>query len=149
MSKHEEADLILKLYDLRREATLRKAREWYFQNFNPESLDDVQNALFSEHSGYLRMIWTYWDMAAALVNHGAISLDLFDDTNAEHIAVFAKMEPLLSEARAAIGPHLLSNLEKLIDAMPGGRERTRQTRERMKSIRATIARTRAQATATT
>jgi len=47
MSKHEEADLILKLYDLRREATMRKARDWYFRDFNPESMEDINKALFS------------------------------------------------------------------------------------------------------
>jgi len=146
MSKHEEADLILKLYDLRREATLRKAREWYFMHFNPESMADVQTALFSEQSGYLRMVWTYWDMAAALVNHGAISMDLFSDTNNEHIGVFSKMELLLNEARAAIGPKLLMNLEKLIDAMPDGRQFSQAMRERMKQVRATIARSKAQET---
>jgi len=44
--------------------------------------------MFSEHSGHLRMVMTYWDMAAALVNHGAIELELFDDTNGEHLSVF-------------------------------------------------------------
>jgi hypothetical protein len=149
MSKHEEADLILKLYDLRREETMRKAREWYFLNFNPESMADISNTLFGENSGYLRMVWTYWDMAAALVNHGAISEDLFNDTNSEHIGVFAKMELVLADARAAINPQLLANLEKLIDAMPDGRARAKAMRERFKDVQAKIAARRSQATATT
>jgi hypothetical protein len=52
MSKQEEADLILKLYELRRDATMRTARDWYFRDFNPESVADVNNALFGEHSGH-------------------------------------------------------------------------------------------------
>jgi hypothetical protein len=139
MSKHEEAELILKLYDLRREPTMRTARDWYFREFNPESMADVNNALFSEHSGHLRMVMTYWDMAAALVNHGAISMELFNDTNGEHISVFSKLEPVLGEMRAVFGPQMLANLEKLIDATPGGRERLATFRERMKAIRAEIA----------
>ena len=131
MSKHEEADLILKLYDLRREETMRKARDWYFRDFHPQSLADVNEAMFSEHSGHLRMVWTYWDMAAALVNHGAISPQLFNDTNGEHIGVFSKVEPLLAEMRAAYGPQYMANLEKLIDATPNGRERVAAMRERM------------------
>ena len=138
MSKQEEADLILKLYDLRREATMRQARDWCFLEFNPESIDDVKKALFSEHSGHLRMVMTYWEMAAALVNHGAISLDLFNDTNGEHLSVFAKFEPLLAEMRAAFGPQSLANLEKLVDATPGGRERTAAVRERIKAVKAEI-----------
>jgi hypothetical protein len=145
MSKHEEADLILKLYELRREGTMRKARDWYFLEFNPESMADVNAALFGEHSGHLRMVMSYWDMAAALVNHGAIGRELFSETNGEHISVFAKLEPLLADARAAFGPQFLVNLEKLIDATPGGRERTAATRERMKAIRAEVANRRAEA----
>ncbi len=139
MSKQDEAGLILKLYDLRREETMRKARDWYFREFNPESLSDFTNAMFSEHSGYVRMVVSYWDMAAALVNSGAISRELFTDTNGEHLGVFCKIEPLLSEIRAATGPQFAVQLETLIDATPHGRERTAQFRERMKEIRANIA----------
>jgi hypothetical protein len=139
MSTHEEANLILKLYELRREETMRKARDWYFREFNPSSMEDVTNALFSEHSGHLRMVMTYWDMAAALVNHGAIGIDLFNDTNGEHIGVFAKVEPLLADMRAAYGPQFLANVEKLIDATPGGRERVAAMRQRTKAILAEIA----------
>ena len=139
MSKHEEADLILKLYDLRREATMRSARDWYFREFNPESITDVDREMFGEHSGHLRMVIGYWDMAAALVNHGAISLDLFADANGEHLGVFAKIEPLLSEIRAKYGPYMAVNLEKLVDATPGARERIAGFRERMTTIRAELA----------
>jgi hypothetical protein len=139
MSKHEEADLILKLYDLRREETIRKARDWYFLEFNPQSMADFKNALFSEHSGHLRMVMSYWEMAAALVNHGAISMDLFNDTNGEHFGVFSRLEPLLADLRADFGPTFLVNLEKLVDATPGGRERLAIMRERAKAVRAEIA----------
>jgi hypothetical protein len=142
MSKHAEADLILKLFELRREATMRTAREWYFLEFNPESRADFDKIMIGEHGGYLRMIISYWDMAAALVNHGAIGVDFFNDTNGEHLGVFAKLEPLLDEIRPAYGPHLAANLEKLIDATPSGRERVAAVRERMKAMRAEIAGTR-------
>ena len=136
MSKQDEADLILKLYDLRREASMRKAREWYFGQFNPESIADVKTALFGENSAYLRMVMTYWDMAAGLVNYGSISLELFNTTNGEHIGVFSKVEPFLEEARSIFGPQLFVNLEKLIDATPNGRARVTAARERMKAVRA-------------
>jgi len=146
MSIHDEADLILKLYELRREPTMRAARDWYFQHFNPESLADMNAAMFSEHSGHLRMVMSYWEMAATLVNHGAISLELFNDTNGEHIGVFSKLEPLLGEIRAAYGPQYCVNLEKLIDATPGGREKVAGMRERFKAIRAQMAARASQAT---
>lgn len=139
MSKQEEAGLILKLYELRREETMRKARDWYFREFNPQSMADVNNTMFGEHSGHLRMVITYWDMAAALVNSGAISLELFSDSNGEHIGVFSKIEPLLGEIRAAYGPQFAGNVEKLIDATPDGRKRTAAARERMSAIRAQLA----------
>ena len=136
MSKQDEASLILKLYKLRREETMRKARDWFFREFNPQSVEDFTTAMFSEHSGHLRMVVSYWDMAAALVNSGAISLELFDTTNNEHIGVFAKVEPILSGIRAAYTPIYAVNLEKLIDDSPNGRTRTEAMRQGMKRMRA-------------
>ncbi len=139
MSKQEEAALILRLYELRREAVMRDARNWYFRDFNPQSFAEFNAALFGEHTGHLRMVISYWDMAAALVNNGAISLELFADSNGEHIGVFAKIEPLLPEIRAAYGPNFAASFEKLIDAIPDGRKRVAQSREQMKAIRAQMA----------
>lgn len=139
MSKQEEAGLVLRLYELRREDTMRKARDWYLRGFNPESMADFNQAIFGEHSGYLRMVVSYWDMAAALVNNGAISLELFNDCNGEHMGVFSKFEPLLGEIRAAYGPQFAANLEKLIDATPDGRKRIAAGREQMKAILAKLA----------
>lgn len=139
MSIQDEAGLILKLYELRREETMRKARDWYFREFNPQNMGEFSAAMFGQHSGHLRMVLTYWDMAAALVNRGAISLDLFNDANGEQIGVFAKIEPILGDIRAAFGPGYALNLEKLIDATPDGRKRTAGTREQMKAIRAQMA----------
>lgn len=118
---------------------MRKARLWYFLEFNPETMEDYMKALFSENSAYARMVLSYWDMAAALVNHGAISKDLFTDTNGEHIVAFAKLEPILGEIRAEFGPQVAANLEKLIDATPDGRQKTAKVRERTKEIRARAA----------
>jgi hypothetical protein len=139
MSKQEEAGLILKLYELRREETMRQARDWYFRDFNPQSLTEFQEAMMSEHSGHLRMVVSYWDMAAALVNSGAISLDLFNSVNGEQLGVFAKIEPLLGEIRTAFNPQFAANLEKLIDATPDGRKQVALFRERIKGIRAQLA----------
>jgi len=139
MSKQEEAGLILKLFELRREDTMRKARDWYFREFHPESMADFTAALFGEHSGHLRMVITYWDMAAGLVNNGAISIEMFNDTNGEHIGTFSKIELLLPEIRAAFGPQFAANFERLIDATPDGRKKVAEARERMKGIRAQLA----------
>ena len=139
MSKQEEAALILRLYELRRESVMREARNWYFRDFNPESFADFKAAIFGEHSGHLRMVITYWEMAASLVNNGAISLEMFSEANGEHIGVFSKIDTLLPEIRAAFGPQFASSFEKLIDATPDGRKRVADTRERMKAIRGQMA----------
>jgi hypothetical protein len=136
MSKQEEAGLILKLYELRREEKMRNARDWYFRDFNPQSFAEFNTAMFGENSAYLRMVLSYWEMAAALVKNGAVSLELFSDSNGEHIGVFTKIEPLLGEIRAAYGPQFASSFEKLIDATPDGRKRVAQAREQMKAIHA-------------
>jgi len=147
MSKHEEADLILKLYDLRREPTMRIARDYFFRDFNPESMADFGNVLMGEHSGHIRMVMSYWDMAAALVNHGAIDIKLFNDTNGEHLGVLPKMEPFLRVIRAAFGAQFLDNLEKLVDATPDGRKRVAEMRERMKKMRAEMSQSQTQTAA--
>src|SRR4029453_1288598 len=135
MSKEASAELILKLYDLRREETMRKARNWMF-TFNPTSAADVGKTMMDpEVGGYLRMVLSYWDMAAALVNHGAIDADLFNETVGEHIGVFAKMEPFIAELRTKWQqPDAFKNLEKVIYDKAGGKEQVERTREWMKAI---------------
>lgn len=145
MSVQDEAGLILRLYELRREDTMRKARDWYFREFNPQSMADFQAAMFGANSGYLRMVVSYWDMAAVFVNRGAIGVELFNDANGEQIGVFAKIEPLLGEIRKTMAPQFASNLEKLIDATPNGRERSAETRERMSAMLAQMTKQSAQA----
>ena len=138
MSKQAEADLILKLYELRRDPTMRQARNWFSIEFFPQSAEDVWNTMFSEHSAHMRMVLSYWEMAAALVHHGAISLDLFNDTCGECYTVFSRLEPLLPDVRAKFGPQYLAQLERLVDATPNGRQRSQLTRESMKAVRAQI-----------
>lgn len=139
-SKTESAELILKLYDLRREETMRKARNWMF-SFNPTSAEDIGKTMMDpEVGGYLRMVLSYWDMAAAFVNHGAIDAELFNDTVGEHIGVFGKIEPFIAELRTQWEmPDAFSHLEKVILNRPDGAERLRKTQEWMKQINEQIA----------
>lgn len=140
MSKAESADLILKLYDLRREPTMRKARDYMFF-FNPTSAEDYMKTMMDPEVGaYVRMVVSYWDMAAAMVVEGAIDADLFNKTNGEHTIVFAKIEPILSELRAIWqSPEALSSLEKVVLGAPGGAEKLKQTQEWLKNIQAQMA----------
>ena len=140
MSKVESADLILKLYDLRREATMRKARDWFF-TFNPTSAQDYMTTMMDpEVGGYLRMVSSYWDMAASFVNHGAIDAEMFNDTVGEHTMVFAKIEPFLAELREMFQePKAFAHLEKVILDQPNGAEKVKKTQEWMKSIQEQMA----------
>ncbi|MBA3443074.1 MAG: hypothetical protein H0T92_24785 [Pyrinomonadaceae bacterium] len=136
-AKHESAELILKLYELRREETMRKARDWYIRQFHPQNVQDIINAWRGEHSAYYRMVTSYWDMAASFVNHGAIDEQMFGDANPEHMAVFAKLELFLEELRSLSGiPNHLQHLEQLVIRSPGAKERTTQMRERFKQMAA-------------
>ncbi len=140
MSKVESADLILKLYDLRREAKMREARDWMF-SFNPTSVEEYwQTMMDPQVGGYLRMVTSYWDMAASFVNHGAIDAEMFNDTVGEHIMVFAKIEPLLAGLREKFeSPEAFKHLEKVIMDSPNGKEKVAKTQEWMKKIGEEIA----------
>src|ERR1700678_478125 len=106
MSKQEEATLILKLYELRREEVMRKARGWYIRDFHPATIEDFMQAMTGDNSAYLRMVVRYGDMAAALVNEGGINFQMFDKLSAEHIVWFCKIESLFPEIRMVMAPHL-------------------------------------------
>ena len=147
MGKHEDADLILKLYDLRREKTMREARTWFF-GFNPTSVQDFIDTLFGENSGYYRMVTSYWDMAASLVNNGAIDEQMFNDANGEHLFVFAKIEPILEELRQTWNePNMLKHFETLVRRIPDSDKKLANIRERIKTIGAMIAERQAKAQA--
>jgi len=131
---HYDAELILKLYDLRRETVMREARN-YFATFNPTSGDDVM-AIFmafeKKENAYLRQVLSYWEMAAALVNHGTINAALAQDTLGEMVFVYAKVQPYVKAVREKLGePMFLQNMEKAIEGSPEGRERLARTQKRM------------------
>ena len=138
-TKHEDADLILKLYDLRREEVMRKAREWWM-TFTPKSIEDVTGAMFGPNSGYYRMVTSYWEMAATLVNHGAIDETMFNEANGEHLVIYAKIEPFVEEFRTMFdSPQAMANLEKLVMRRPDAKEYLKTLRERFEQIAGMIA----------
>ena len=117
--KQKSAELLLRLYELRRDETMRAARDWFVTRFHPESADDVVAAWMAPDSGAYRMTTTYWDMAAGLVLHGAIDEAMFHATNTEYVAVYAKLAPYLAEVRERTRtPSYLANLEALARTLP-------------------------------
>lgn len=134
MSKHNDAELILKLYELRREKVMREARNWFF-TFNPQSPQDFLDALTSDKSGYYRMVVSYWDMAASLVNNGAIDAQMFNDANGEHLFVYSKLEPFLEELRRESGnPDYLAHLEKVVKEVPNYDQKIAAVRKRVAKL---------------
>ncbi|MCA1636029.1 MAG: hypothetical protein LC802_20640 [Acidobacteria bacterium] len=136
--KQKSAELILKLYETRREEVMRQARNW-FGGFNPQSAEEIVSAVRGEHSAYYRMVTTYWDMACSFVNHGAIDEEMFNDANGEHIFIFAKIHPFLEELRAISHPQLLQHLEKVVMGIPEAEKRMERMREMSKMMAATRA----------
>ena len=125
-SESNAAGLLLKLYELRTEPTLRQARSWFTFEFHPSSTRDVLATWLGpgHESAPYRMVTTYWDMASSLVVHGAIPAEMFNAANTEHIALYAKLRPFLAEIRATTKyPDYLSNLEHVISALPDPEER--------------------------
>ena len=136
--EHESMMGILKLYELRSEATMRKARDWFMTGFYPENTQDILSVLVGEHSAEFRMVASYWDMASAFVVLGAIDEEMFNAINTEHVAVYAKLKPFLAELRAMPGipPYLyLKHLEPLVQRIPEAEERVAAMRRYMKSRR--------------
>ncbi|MEP6944910.1 MAG: hypothetical protein ABJA02_03270 [Acidobacteriota bacterium] len=135
MSKEfHSAELILKLYELRREEKMRVARAWFI-TFFPESIDDIMSAMIdAESSAKFRMVTSYWDMAASFVNRGAIDEEMFLDSGGECIIVFAKLQPYIEELRVRLGsPRGFKHLEDLLMRQPNAVEMLAARREQMKA----------------
>lgn len=136
-----DAELILKLYDLRREAEMRKARNWWLVSFWPESADDIYKvgmALGTQENAWLRQVGGYWEMAASFVLHGALSEDLFleGSFSGEMFFIFAKLHPFLAEVREKFqNPNMMGNIEKLIMRSERGRNTLKTVEERVTARR--------------
>ena len=133
MNKETSADLIMKLYDLRREPVMREARSWII-SFFPESVEDIMKTMIDpETSSKFRMVTTYWDMAASFVNRGAIDEEMFFDSGNECWVVFSKIQPFVEGVRKTIeNPNFLKNMEALLMRQPNALDTLAARRESMK-----------------
>ncbi|HEX5874227.1 MAG TPA: hypothetical protein VFY60_06220 [Pyrinomonadaceae bacterium] len=112
---HEQAQLHLQVYDLRREARLRQARDWFQQNFNPENMEEAMRigAPGTEHGAFVGMVIGYWEQACALLNYGLLHEGLFFETSGEFFGVWEQLKKVTPQFREAYkDPNMLSNLEK-------------------------------------
>ena len=112
---HEQAQLHLQVYDLRREARLRQARDWYFKNYFVEKFDDaIRIAAPGTEGGTLAMmVLSYWEQACALLNYGLLHEDLFFETSGEFFGVWERLKPIVAEARERfVNKQFLAHMEK-------------------------------------
>ena len=128
-----DAQLILQLYDLRREPEMRKARNWWVVDFWPQNTDDfmkIAGAMGSQENNWLRQVGGYWSMAASFVLHGALSEELFIQpaVSGEMFLIFAKVHPFLKELREKTGDtQMFANIEKVVTNSKFARERLKLT----------------------
>ena len=138
-----DASLVLKLYDLRREAEMRKARNWFTTEFWPQSADDclkVVNSFGSQENAWLRQVGSYWDMAASLVVHGALSEELFLASSGELFFIFAKFHPFLKELREKMNnPEAYANIEKVATGSKLARNRLARISQNVENRRKAMA----------
>jgi hypothetical protein len=136
-----DAELILKLYDLRREAEMRKARHWWLSEFWPENAEDfmkIASNLGAQENNWLRQVGGYWSMAASFVLQGVLNEEMFIQpaVSGEMYFLLAKVHPFLKDLREKMGdPHLFANIENVITRSKFGRERLKFTLKRVESIR--------------
>lgn len=141
----DDADIILKLYELRTEAVMRQARAWVVGEFWPKTAADyfaVADNFTDPHNAYLRQVLSYWEMAAALVLHGAVSADLFVDCNGEGFFLLAKFAHILEQIRARNSTFMLKTSE-LVSRFSAATQRYELTLKRVQGMQERMAATKA------
>ena len=131
---YHDAELVLKIYDLRREPVMREARN-FFATFTPSSTDELMSVMFAfekKENAYIRQVLSYWEMVASLIVHGTLNAELAQDTLGEMNFVYARIQPFLKDIRQKFAsPEFLQNMEKVIEGTPEGRERLARQQKRM------------------
>ena len=141
----QDAQVILQLYDLRREAEIRKARNWWTAEFWPQSADDIMqvvNAFPNQQNAWMRQVSGYWDMAASLVLSGAINEELFlsPGISGEMFFIFAKLQPFLKEVREKMNnPELFKNIETVATRSKTAKKRLERVSKNVEARRKAMA----------
>lgn len=135
----QDAQIVMQLYDLRREPVMRAARKFMVSEFWPQSYEEFKAVLTgygTEHNAYLRQVLTYWDMACVMVLQGALNEELFFQTTSEPYFLYVKFGAWLPQARKdSLNLELGLNLEKLV-TRPAGKQRIKELTARLQARRA-------------
>ena len=111
---HEQAQLHLQVYDLRRETRMRQARDWFFKNYHVKTLEDAMRIAppGTEEGGLAGMVFGYWEQACALLDYGLLHEDLFFETSGEFFGVWERLKAIVPEARERfVNQHFLGHME--------------------------------------
>src|SRR5882762_7150022 len=144
---HEQAQLHLQVYEMRREAKLRQARDWYFKNYLVESFDDSMRVATpgTENGALAMMVLSYWEQACALLNYGLLHEDLFFETSGEFFGVWELVKPTIAQGREKFAnKQFLAHMEKAAQRYEAWMERRSPghiaaMRQFMKQMRSQVA----------
>jgi hypothetical protein len=132
---HADAELVLKLYDLRREPELRRARQFVMSEFWPQSADDylaILSEFGTQRNAWYRQATSYWEMAASLVVRGVVNREIFVDWSSEMWMIYGKALPYLKEVRERSGmPKMYGHMETVIQSTPGFEQRLAGLQKRL------------------
>lgn len=112
---HEQAQLHLQIYEMRREAKLREARDWFFKNYFVQNFDDSMRiaAPGTQGGAFANMVLGYWEQACALLNYGLLHEDLFFETSGEFFGVWERVKPIVPQTREKFSyKDFLAHMEK-------------------------------------
>jgi hypothetical protein len=112
----QDAELLLHLYEIRRDPELRRARQWFLTDFKPAGWAEIKSRYLShsDEDRWFRMTTSYWEMVGTLVNRGALHSDLFFDHTGEDVVTWERCKMWVGEARADIRPTYLYQFERLV-----------------------------------
>ena len=140
MASQADAEIVMRLYDMRREDVMRQARNFMAGEFWPDNPSDVQklmNAWGTQENAYYRQVTSYWEMAASLPLRGAVDPDLFSDWSGEMFFIFSKMFPFLTELRELTkNPKMFGNIETFINSKPMYQEKLQAFTARTQKMKA-------------
>ena len=134
-----EAELMMKLYDLRRESELRRARKFVIFEFQPKSADDIvklSQAMGTQENSWMRQCTSYWENAASILLHGVVAPELFFEWNGEMVFLYAKFQPFLKELREKTGFPIMARMEKAVNSSPEMKKQVQMIQQRLAQMAA-------------
>lgn len=134
----DDVNLVLRLYEMRREEEMRRARKFLLE-FQPRTIDDLRAVMQYAHpeNAHFRQVVSYWEMVADFAARGLLHPEMFATHCGEGLLFYVKLEPFRDEVRRTANPRFFANTERAIQSHA-------VIAERVKTIREIVARMAAQ-----